>query len=335
MLKAKIIKSKKATNGCFLGVVLFAVIGVSMFYSAKDQDLFASGIIMSSFSCIFLFVAILLLVDSNKRELKIEDGKIKGWAGFGLKCDRDLSQLVYVDYRKSKVINPNSFIFKEFVSLSTIYLYFNDKTVFSVTNVENAEQIVQYLYTKIKNISFSSKERQDLLVKTIEKKQKNKKRYVVLITHVILLFVSLALCILLTEGKAIDQFNQTDWYVFIVFWVVFAYCLFASIFITFLCVGNFLQMKGPVYEIRRNAVLELPLPDGQVEKVVANVDYSKRCVLYKKGDPFDENIYVVLDKIKIQKSRIVVKNIVKDKTYAELSVQQKVSLVQDITTIIV
>ncbi len=191
----------------FLFSLFFILVGtcIAVTFSLWGIDELESERLASAiFSFAFAFIGLLYGLSSifvyrfNKNAfLKIENGKIEAQFGFGQALSLDIKDITHVQLREKQ-----------------INLYTNDR-VFNIYGLENAIVIYKHITELIPFDGFSVDE------VTRNRLRKSKKSYVIYTSVTaactIMMFLHLLWCVLLTDGKDITLFSQSDTAVFCIF----------------------------------------------------------------------------------------------------------------------
>ena len=156
-----------------------------------------------------------------------------------------------------------------------------------IMGVENAWPLASAIRQQIFTVEA---EKPDTLLRKLEEVQaaRKKKLYGVLVC-VALMFANIFIAVLLTGGKEMYAFSNTDWMLFSTMGVVEILTVILTFYFAGQCGKQLLPIEHLKYRLKGAYIATTPLPVGIVKRVYTDANYIGRIVIC--GYPNDEAVY--------------------------------------------
>ncbi len=156
-----------------------------------------------------------------------------------------------------------------------------------IMGVENAWPLAAAIRQQIFTVET---EKPDTLLRKLEEVQaaRKKKLYWVL-GCVALMFANIFIAVLLTGGKEMYAFSNTDWILFSIMGVVEILTVILTFYFAGQCGKQLLPIEHLKYRLKGAYIATTPLPAGIVKRVYTDANHMGRIVIC--GYPNDESVY--------------------------------------------
>lgn len=164
---------------------------------------------------------------------------------------------------------------------------------YHIKNVKNIDEVYKKAFVSSPNLA---KDYNDIKVRKEKTSKASKVYYILIASLIVIMFVAIIVCVVLTGEKDIPEFNETDKIIFTYF-IIFEFVTIISLFLVAIIGAKYVRNKW-VFE---NMLLYLKSKhdkDKNLEKyndrlisVKYSFDYSKRMVIYKNDE--EKEKYVI------------------------------------------
>ena len=264
------------------GFVIFGVLGLLKWKPEGADDRFAL-VFIGCFGAVCIILWLLFcLFPYGKGEFSVNEEHFHIDAGLFSKLDCDLSEVSGATAYASGML--------------TIRLR-NGKNV-SVLWLQNQWELAKYINKQLtENHRFKDKTPvSELRVELSERILARKKKLVIVFIGIALMFVYIILCIILTGGKDLSDFTETDELYFKVFIILEV----ANFILTMIFANKTGLMANEITVLREriseNTIASKDYPPGIVYRVFATGDLSERITVMKI--PGSEKVYYVRESIR-------------------------------------
>ena len=133
-------------------------------------------------------------------------------------------------------------------------------------------------------------EKPDTLLRKLEEVQAaRKKKLYWVIGCIALMFANIFIAVLLTDGKEMYAFSNTDWILFSVMGVIEILIVILTFYFAGQCGKQLLPIEHLKYRLKGAYIATTPLPAGIVKRVYTEANHMGRIVIC--GYPNDESVY--------------------------------------------
>ena len=268
-MKGKFIKSPVYIS---FGAILFlACIGLSVgscFWckGAFSSNNIANGMLSVMAIIFFLFVGFfaILMCSIIFSKLELDGTKITGYIVFYGHFS--------IDYSEISFVTCDNYL---------IRLHLKNGKIMDISHLENSYNIYVYIFSKIK----LQKDSGNLMKMAIANNKRRKNAIVGVISLIVLMFINIFVCVILTEERDIVDFTARDTKIFLIFSITEIIVFVIMLLLVFL--SNMFYRKS-IYSMRMLCYYTaIKLKDRdiktseQIVEVKYFVDYSKRLVVIK------------------------------------------------------
>lgn len=262
----------------YIFCLLFIVTGtfIAIKFGLWGVDTIHSGKIAISIFCfIFALLGILLCLTSiflfkyNKGAyLVIDENKIDARCGYEIELHELVSNIRKVELLRGE---------------TSILLYFSD-WIYQIINLENAKEIYNFIIS-INDGSQSYMTVDEATSNLTKHRNKYIKLLVLTLVFVVLLFVHIVWCVLLTKGKNLGDFSQREDIVF----VGFAFAELITVIVTFIF-ANKCGKQNKIYKLSKLNLLTATAIEHKYESIERYQnrigvkffdDYTYRIIMFK------------------------------------------------------
>ena len=156
-----------------------------------------------------------------------------------------------------------------------------------IMGVENAWPLASAIRQQI--FTVETEKPDTLLCKLEEVQAARKKKLYWVIGCVALMFANIFIAILLTDGKEMYAFSNTDWILFSVMGVIEILTVILTFYFAGQCGKQLLPIEHLKYRLKGAYIATTPLPAGIVKRVYTDANHMGRIVIC--GYPNDESVY--------------------------------------------
>lgn len=128
-----------------------------------------------------------------------------------------------------------------------------------------------------------------LLLKLETEQSARKKELLWMLCCFVLMFVNIFLAVLLTDGKEMHDFSNTDWILFSVMSTLELLTVIAAFYFAGQCGKHLLPIEQLKHRIKGAYIFSQPLPSGNVKRIYTDENHTGRIVVC--GYPNDESVY--------------------------------------------
>lgn len=156
-----------------------------------------------------------------------------------------------------------------------------------IMGIENAWPLASAIRQQI--FTVETEEPNTLLHKLETEQAVRKKKLFWILGCVVLMFVNIFIAVLLTGGKKMYAFSNTDWILFSIMGVVEILTVILAFYFAGQCGKQLLPIEHLKYRLKGAYIATTPLPAGIVKRVYTDANHMGRIVIC--GYPNDEAVY--------------------------------------------
>ena len=171
--------------------------------------------------------------------------------------------------------------------INTLIIQLKNGKTHTIMGVENPWPLASAIRQQIFTVET---EKPDTLLRKLEEVQAaRKKKLYWVIGCIALMFANIFIAVLLTGGKEMYAFSNTDWILFSIMGVVEILTVIFTFYFAGQCGKQLLPIEHLKYRLKGAYIATTPLPAGIVKRVYTDADHMGRIVIC--GFPNDESVY--------------------------------------------
>lgn len=156
-----------------------------------------------------------------------------------------------------------------------------------IMGIENPWPLASFIRQQIFTVET---EKPDTLLRKLEEVQAaRKKRLYWVLGCIALMFANIFIAVLLTGGKEMYAFSNTDWILFSIMGVVEILTVILTFYFAGQCGKQLLPIEHLKYRLKGAYIASQPLPSGNVKRIYTDENRTGRIVVC--GYPNDESVY--------------------------------------------
>ena len=156
-----------------------------------------------------------------------------------------------------------------------------------IMGVENSWALASAMRQQIFTIETEAPD--TLLLKLEAEQSAYKKKLLWVLCCVVLMFANIFITVLLTGGKEMYDFSNTDWILFSIMGVVEMLTVIATFYFAGRCGKHLLPIEQLKHRIKGAYIASQTLPSGNVKRIYTDENHTGRIVVC--GYPNDESVY--------------------------------------------